>query len=151
MTMIGTWLGVALGVFAIAFAVYQWREALHERAKRVNMENAVREHLARLSGSISVMYENANWSDVHYRNIGANLSDDVPNLVIVKRQAFDGARDAAACARQLSIVHTYLRGIQKSLFKEATDDILPEILADDVKAAQNRTTTNKTMNAVAQQ
>ena len=53
----------------------------------------------------------------------------------------DGARDAAACARQLGLAHLQIRGIQQSLFNDS-EETLPEIQADDVKDAQRQLTRN---------
>jgi len=136
---LGTWIGVAIGIIGLVFALYE----RHERAK---IETAIREHLRRLAGNISVMYSNANWSDIHYRHIGSGLSEDIPNLVIIKKEAFDGARDAASCKRQLWILHSHLQGIQKSLFNDS-EEILPKIMADDVQDAQRRLDESKTKNA----
>jgi hypothetical protein len=53
-----------------------------------------------------------------------------PDLKRIRREALDGARDAPACTRQLALVHSKIRGIQQSLFKDSLET-LPEIKSDD--------------------
>jgi hypothetical protein len=73
---------------------------------------------------------------IRARNI-AKLFEDSTMTARVKNEIIDGARDAAVCARQLGIVHSRIRGIQKTLFND-TEQILPEISADDVNEANRR-------------
>jgi hypothetical protein len=49
----------------------------------------------------------------------------------------NGARDAAACARQLALEHSKIRGIQQTLFKDSVETF-PEIKSDDVREAEER-------------
>ena len=101
------------------------------------METVVRDTLRRLAGEIRVVFSNATWADDHFRAIGHKFVEATPDLMAIKRNAVDGARDSAACARQLALVHSKIRGIQHSLFKDS-EETLPEILADDVKAAYRK-------------
>lgn len=122
------WIGVAITCIALVFAIY-------ERWQRTRMETIVRNTLRGLAGSVRVVFSNANWTDLHFRTIGHLFTEDPPNLGTIRKRVVDGARDAAACARQLSLAHQQIRTIQKSLFNDS-EETLPEIMADDVKAAQ---------------
>jgi hypothetical protein len=122
------WISVAIGVIGILFGVY-------ERRQRTKVQNIGRDILRRLAGEVKVVFSNANWADMHYRNIGYLFAQPAPDLVKIRTEAFDGARDAAACARQLGLTHSQIRGIQGTLFNDA-EETLPEIQADDVKAAR---------------
>ena len=103
------WIGIAIGIIGIAFAVY-------ERRERAKVEAVVKDTLRRLAGEMRVMFSNANWADIHLRNIGFIYLEAEPDLKRIRREAFDGARDAAACARQLGLAHSKIRGVQQSLF-----------------------------------
>jgi hypothetical protein len=122
------WIAVLIGLAGLGFAYY-------EHQKRTKVETVVRNALRRLAGDVKVVFSNANWSDVHFRNIGYMFIEDPPNLTNIRRQVVDGPRDAAACARQLGLIHSQIRGIQQSLFNDS-EETFPEILSDDVVAAQ---------------
>ena len=124
----GTWSGVAIGVVGIAFALYEYR-------KRTRVESIVKDALRRLAGAMRVVHSNAKWADAHLRNVGFSFAEATPDLNKIRRETFDAARDATACARQLGIVHLQIRGIQQSVFKDI-EETLPEIKADDVRAAE---------------
>lgn len=126
--MIATWLGTIVGVISIAFGIY-------ERRQRIRVESVVRDTLRRLAGEMRVVHSNAKWVDSHLRKVGHSFAGPNPDLDRIKVATFDAARDAAACARQLGLVHSQIRGIQQSLFKD-TEETLPEIKADDVRAAE---------------
>jgi hypothetical protein len=126
--MIGTWLGVIVGVISIAFAIY-------ERSQRIRVESVVRNTLRRLAGEMRVVYSNATWVDTHLRNVGHQFATATPDLNKVKLETFDAARDATACTRQLALVHSQIKGIQQSLFYDA-EETIPEIKAVDVRAAE---------------
>jgi hypothetical protein len=126
--MIGTWIGVIIGVISIAFALY-------ERSQRIRVESVVKDTLRRLAGEMRVIYSNANWTNLHLRNVGHSFAGDNPDLNRIKMETFDAARDAASCARQLSLAHSKIRGIQQSLFHDSVES-LPEIPSDDVGAAE---------------
>jgi hypothetical protein len=98
------------------------------------VETVVRNILRRLAGEVRVVFSNANWADMHFRNIGYLLAEETADLTMVRKRVLDGARDAAACARQLGLAHSQIRGIQQALFEDS-EEILPEIQSDDVKAA----------------
>lgn len=126
-TWIGA-LGVLIGILGLALAYYQHRQ-------RTRVEKVVRDILRRLAGEVKVVFSNANWADTHFRSIGYLLADGTPDdLSIIRKRVLDGARDSAACARQLSLTHSQIRGIQQALFNDS-EEILPEIQTDDVKAA----------------
>ena len=128
--MIGTWIGVVIGVIGLAFAFYEHRQ--HARVEAV-----VRDTLRRLAGDVSVMFSNARWSEIHMVAIIRLCADPIPDLMAIKKHAADGVRDATTCSRQVSGVHSQIRGIQKSYFHD-DQDTLPEILAEDVKEAYRR-------------
>jgi hypothetical protein len=123
------WIGVVIGILGLLFAVY-------ERLQRVKVETIIRDTLRRLAGEVKVVFSNANWADTHLRNIGYLFAEASPDLGRIRTEAFDGARDAAACARQLGLAHSQIRGIQRTLFNDS-EETLPEIQADDVRAAQS--------------
>jgi hypothetical protein len=128
--MIATWIGGIFGIMSLAFAVYEHRQ-------RTRLESVVRDTLRRLAGEMRVLYSNAEWADIHLRHVGYLFTEASPDLnqIKIKRETFDAARDATACARQLGLVHSHIRGIQQSLFKD-TGETLPEIKSDDVRAAE---------------
>jgi hypothetical protein len=129
--MTANWIGIAglvLGVAGLLFAFYQHRQ-------RIKMESVVRDTLQRLAGDMRVIFSNANWANQHLRRVGHLFIEPSPVLNAIEKETFDAARDAAACARQLSLMHSRIRGIQKTLFNDSTET-LPEIPSDDVKAAQ---------------
>lgn len=121
------WSGVVIGVVGIAFAIY-------ERRQRIRVESVVRNTLRRLAGVMRVVHSNAKWTDTHLRNVGHSFSQATPDLTRIQIETFDAARDAAACARQLGLVHSQIQGIQQSLFNDQVET-LPEIPSDDVIAA----------------
>ena len=125
------WIGVGIGIAAFIFAVY-------ERQQRTRVEKVVRDTLRSVAGSIRVVFANANWADSHLRKIGNLFTEPTPDLKAIRQKAFDAARDATACARQLGIAHSQIRGIQQALFNDS-EETLPEIQADDVKAALQST------------
>jgi len=127
------WIGVAIGFIALLFAVYEYRQ-------RTKVERIVRNLLRGVAGSVRVVYANANWADIHFRNIGYMFVEDPPDLSNIRKQVVDGARDAAACARQLGLAHLQIRGIQQALFNDS-EETLPEIPAEDVKDAQRQNVT----------
>lgn len=124
------WIGAVISLASLVFAIY-------ERAQRKKVEAIIRDTLQRLAGEVSVVYSNANWTDIHLRNIVKFFTLDAPDLAAIKVQAADGARDAAACSRQLSMVHSHIRGVQKSLFDDE-GEIRSEIQSDDVRDANRR-------------
>jgi hypothetical protein len=126
--MISNWIGVVVGVVGLGFAFYQHRQ-------RIKMELVVRDTLQRLAGEIRVIFSNANWANQHLRRVGHLFIEPNPALSAIEKETFDAARDATACARQLSIMHSRIRGIQKTLFNDSTE-MLPEIPSDDVRAAE---------------
>lgn len=126
--MIGTWIGVVFGAISIAFGFY-------ERSQRIRVESVVRNTLRRLAGEMRVVYSNATWVDSHLRNVGHLFAAATPDLIKIKVETFDAARDATACTRQLALVHSQIRGIQQSLFYDY-EETLPEIKAVDVRAAE---------------
>jgi hypothetical protein len=126
----GTWIGVAISVISLLFAVYEWRQ-------RSKTESVMRDMLRRLAGDVRVVYSNAHWADVHCRSIAKSLTEPNTNLKLITQEAVDGARDSTACARQLGLVHSKIRGIQKSLFND-TLQILPEIESEDVREADRK-------------
>jgi hypothetical protein len=117
-----------IAFIALLFALYEYR-------KRTRVETVVRNTLRRLAGDIKVVYQNAAWSEAHVRTSGNLFAEDTPDLLKIRKQVFEGARDAATCARQLSLVHSQIRGLQQSLFNDS-EEIFPDIQADDVKAAR---------------
>ena len=120
---------MVVGIIGLIFAVY-------EHWQRTKVEHILRDTLRRLAGVVRVVFSNANWADTHFRNIGSLLTDATPDLTSIRKRVLDGARDSASCARQLSILHSHIRGIQMALFKDA-EETLPEIQSDDVKAAHS--------------
>lgn len=116
---VGTWLGVLLAIAGIAFAVYQ-------HSQRIRVEKVSRDTLRRLAGTIRVIHLSANWADSHLRNAGKLLAEVYPELPAVKKEIVDGCRDATACARQLAIAHSQIRGIQQTLFAD-DEEIAPDI------------------------
>src|ERR1700733_13277418 len=112
----GTWIGVVIGVAGLFFAIYEWRQ-------REKLESVVRDMLRRLAGDIRVIHSNAHWTDSHLRNIGHTFSDAEPDFHRIRRESFDAARDATACARQLGLVHSKIRGIQQTLFQDDIDKL----------------------------
>jgi hypothetical protein len=127
-----TWIGPVIAAISLAFAYIQYRQ-------RIRVQTVVRDTLRRLAGEVNVVFSNAEWADLHFRKIGHLFADEAtPNLAAIKGQVVDGARDAAACVRQLTLVHMNIRGIQQSLFKNDSEETIPELEADDVKAAAHR-------------
>jgi hypothetical protein len=126
--MMATWIGIIIGVISVAFALY-------ERRQRTRVESVVRDTLRRLAGEMRVIYSNAEWTNLHLRNVGHSFNGANPDLDRIKLETFDAARDATACVRQLGLVHSQIRGIQQSLFGD-TVETLPEIQSEDVKAAE---------------
>jgi hypothetical protein len=123
-------LGVLIGLAGLLYAIY-------ERKQRTTVEAVIRESLRGLAGTINVLFSNANWADTHFRAIGYLFTEANPDLTGIRKRVLDGARDSAACARQLGLAHLQIRGIQKALFKDS-EDTLPELRTDDVKAAVAR-------------
>lgn len=109
--------------------------AIYERRQRTKVETVVRNTLRRLAGDIKVVYSDAHWAETHFRAIGYLFTDANPDLTVVRRRVLDGARDSAACSRLLANIHSQIRGIQQSLFNDS-EEIFPDIQADDVKAAR---------------
>jgi len=137
-----SWIGVVIGLAGLAFALY-------ERSQRKNVENIVRDILRRLAGEVKVVFSNADWADKHFRRIAYLFTEATPDLAAIRRGVVDGARDSASCARQFGLIHSQIRGIQKTLFNDS-DEILPEIPTDDVKAAQSLcVTSDQTANKAA--
>lgn len=134
--MIVNWIGIVIGVLGLAFAAYQ-------HSQRARVESVVRDTLRRLAGEMRVVFSNANWADLHFRNIGFMYLEAEPDLKRIRREALDGARDAPACTRQLALVHSKIRGIQQSLFKDSLET-LPEIKSDDVLEAEKKLGTYST-------
>lgn len=127
------WIGLLIGIIGLIFAFYEHRQ-------RTKVENVLRDILRRLAGEVRVVFSNANWADTHFRNIGHLFAEATPDLTVIRRRVLDGARDAAACARQLGLTHSQIRGIQKALFNDS-EETLPEIQSDDVKAAHFQSVT----------
>jgi len=125
--MIANWVSILIGAIGLVFAAYEYRQ-------RTKMESVVRDALRRLAGEMRVIYSNASWTNQHLRTVGHLFTQANPTLDTIRRETFDAARDAAACARQLSLAHLQIRGIQQSLFKDSIET-LPEIPSDDVRAA----------------
>ena len=123
--------GAVIGVGGIVFAIYEHRQ-------RAKVESVVRDNLRRLAGVVKVVFSNANWTDLHLRKLGDLVAQTPPDLNAIRQKVFLGARDSAACSRQLSLVHTQIRGIQQTYFNDS-EEILPEILSDDVRAAVAQT------------
>ncbi len=67
------------------------------------------------------VHSNARWVDLHARNIGHRVAEQSPDIKQIKLEAFDCARDAAACPRLLGTVHPKIRGIQRSLFRDSEE------------------------------
>jgi hypothetical protein len=109
--------------------------AIYERRERTRVETIVRNTLRRLAGDIKVVYQNAHWSESHVRTTANLFAEDTADLAKIKKQVAEGSRDAAACERQLSLVHSQIRGLQQTLFNDS-EEIFPDIQADDVKAAR---------------
>jgi uncharacterized membrane-anchored protein YhcB (DUF1043 family) len=130
------WIGAVVGIIGVVITCIALRFAIDERRQRIKVETVVRNTLRRLAGDIKVVFENANWAELHFRNSGNLFAEDTPDLAKIKRQVVDGSRDATACARQLSLIHSQIRGIQQSLFNDF-EEIFPETQADDVKAARS--------------
>jgi hypothetical protein len=126
----GTWIGIAIGVLSLLFALYEWRQ-------RSKIESVMRDTLRRLAGDVQVVYSNAHWADSHCRSIAKSLVEPTPNLTLIAQEAVDGARDSTACTRQLGLVHSRIRGIQKTLFND-TSQILPDIESEDVREANRK-------------
>jgi hypothetical protein len=120
-------IGIGIGLLGFAFAIY-------ERFQRVRVESIVRDTLRRLAGDMRVVFVNANWTNHHLRSVGHLFIQADLDLNKIRAETFDAARDAASCARQLGLEHSKIRGIQKTLFNDS-EEILPEIPADDVNAA----------------
>lgn len=116
----GTWIGVAVSALGVLIALYEWRQ-------RSKIESVMQDALSRLGGDLRVVYSNAHWADIHCRNIRKSLLEPNANLTAITQEAVDAARDSTACARQLALVHSRIRGIQKSLFND-TSQVLPEIV-----------------------
>ena len=125
-----TWIGAIIGAIGLAFAYYQYQ-------KRAKLESVVQDALRRLAGDMRVLFSNASWADLHFRKIGYMLTQANPDLIPIKQEALDGARDSAACARQLTLAHSKIRGIQRSLFNDS-EEILPEIRSEDVVEAHRK-------------
>jgi hypothetical protein len=121
-------LGILVGLLGLGYAVY-------EHSQRTKMESVVRDTPRRLAGDMWVIFSNANRVNQHLRNVGHMYIEAEPNLTKIKREIFDAARDAASCARQLSLAHSKIQGIQQSLFNDSIDT-LPAISSDDVRAAE---------------
>jgi hypothetical protein len=132
-----SWIGVVLGIIGVAIGIMGLAFAYYEHRQRTRVETIVRNLLRGVAGSVRVVFANANWADIHFRNIGYMFIEDPPDLTKIRQQAFDGARDAAACARQLGLTHLQVRGIQQSLFNDS-EETLPEVQADDVRYAQRQ-------------
>lgn len=96
-------IGIVIGVTGLGFAYYEYRQ-------RTRVETIVRDLLRGVAGSVRVVFANANWADIHFRNLGYMFVDDPPNLTNIRKQVVDGARDAAACARQLGLAHLQIQG-----------------------------------------
>lgn len=128
-TMIANGVGIVIGIASISFAVYQHRQ-------RVRVESVVRETLRRLAGDIRVVQMNATWANSHLRNVGHSFAGDESELNKIKKETFDAARDATSCMRLLGLIHSQIRGIQQSLFRD-TVEILPELKGDDVRGAES--------------
>jgi hypothetical protein len=124
------WIGVIIGVISLCIAYRQYTE-------RIKVEKAVRDGLARLAGTIQVIYSNAKWSEAHMRTIAKMLTDEMPKVPSVSKEAVDGARDATTCERQLYLALNQIEGIQMLLFNEA-EEILPNGDSDDIKWARSR-------------
>jgi hypothetical protein len=122
------WAGAIIGMIGLVFAVQQYRE-------RTRVEAVIKDTLRRLAGEIKVVYSNAHWAELHSRNIGFIFAEENPDLKQIKLEAFDCARDTAACARQLGLAHSKIRGIQQSLFRDS-QETLPEINSADVIEAK---------------
>jgi hypothetical protein len=126
----GTWIGVAVSSLGVLIALYEWRQ-------RSKAERVMRDTLRRLAGDIQVVYSNAHWAESHCRNIAKSLTEPNADLKSITQEAVDGARDSTACARLLSVVHSKIRGIQKTLFNDPLQ-ILPDIESEDVREASRR-------------
>jgi hypothetical protein len=122
------WLGIALTVLGLLFGLY-------ERRERIKTSSVMRDTLRRLAGDTQVVYSNANWAEMHCRKIAKSLMEPDPILKLIAQEAVDGARDSTACKRQLVLVYSRIRGIQKTLFND-TVQILPEIDSADVQDAR---------------
>lgn len=131
------WIGVVVGIIGVVITCIALGFAIYEHQQRTRVETVVRNTLRRLAGEVRVVFSNANWADLHLRTIGHQFAENTPDITKIRHQAVDGARDAAVCARQLALVHSQIRGIQQSLFNDSEEEILPEIQADDVKAARS--------------
>src|ERR1035438_1701445 len=103
--MLANWIGVIIGIVSVAFAIY-------EGLQRARMEAVVRDTLQRLAGEMRVVFSNANWTNQHLRNVGHLFIEEKLDLIKIRHEVFDAARDAAACARQLALEHSKIRGIQ---------------------------------------
>jgi hypothetical protein len=121
------WIGPLIGLTGLLFAIYQY----YRRAK---VELVVKDIFRRLAGDIRTVHENALRADTHFRNIGFEFAKGIPNLQFIRNETVDGSRDSTACSRQLALVHSKIRGIQQSFFKD-TQETFPEIPSSDVKAA----------------
>jgi len=140
LTVVGTaemanWIGVGVGIIGVVITCIALRFAIDERRQRTKVETVVRNNLRRLAGEVKVVYQNANWSESHVRTSANLFAEDTPDLAKIRKQVAEGARDATACARQLSLVHSQIRGLQQSLFNDF-EEIFPDLQADDVKAAR---------------
>lgn len=126
----GTWIGVVVSAFGVLIALYEWKQ-------RSKAESVMRDTLRRLAGDIQVVFSNAHWTDVHCRNIAKSLTELNANLAVITQEAVDAARDSTACARQLGLVHSRIRGIQKTLFNDSVQ-LLPDIESEDVREANRK-------------
>jgi hypothetical protein len=67
------WIGVVIGIIGLGFAAYEYYQ-------RTRVEAVVKDTLRRLAGEMRVVFSNANWADVHLRNIGFLYLEAEPDL-----------------------------------------------------------------------
>jgi len=80
------WIGVAIGVIGVVITCVALRFAIDERRQRIKVETVVRNTLRRLAGEVKVVYQNANWAEVHFRVSGNSFAEDTPDLIKIRKQ-----------------------------------------------------------------
>jgi hypothetical protein len=125
------WLSLGACCLGIAGLLYaQWQ--CHERAK---LEAVVKDTFQRLAGDIRTISQNALGADAHFCEIAIELSKAEPNLELLREKLVFELRDGAASARQLSLFHSRLKGVQYSLFNDDLE-IVSELSSDQTHSAK---------------
>jgi hypothetical protein len=120
---VADWMGVLIGIAGLIIGVISLIFAYYQYAQRIRVEKVVRDMLRGVAGGVRVVFANANWADTHLRKIGYFFTEANPDLTAIRQKAFDAARDATACARQLALTHLQIRGVQQALFNDSEETV----------------------------